>query len=113
MITEIALQKIKEIVEIELLKRGFTAPITLGVDTKKIPHIIIDSEPFQTTPVIFKQITIQNFGGSLQKQDDDIVSVWIPINVGYKHFDHGTNGCKLFTFFCDVQNDGVYNINIK
>lgn len=115
MLSALALEKIQEKIQIELLKRGFMAQIKVEVNSR-YKHVNVLSEPFQTTPVIFKSIIIDNFGGSIKKVEETLnnsIEVWIPIHISYEHFDLGTNGCALFSFTCTVVGDNVYSILIQ
>lgn len=55
MITETLLQNIADKISDELLKRGFNTPISI---TEEDGRLWIKSEPFQTTPVLFKSLYI-------------------------------------------------------
>jgi hypothetical protein len=115
MVTEITLGLIKEVIGTELLKRGFHTPITVKYNERH-NHVSITSESFQTTPVLFKSITIDNFGGSIKesfKNEIPVLEIWIPVHVSYTHFDLGSNGCSLFSFSCIVHNDKLHEITIK
>lgn len=115
MVTEITIGLLKEKIEIELLKRGFHAQITLEY-SERHKNISLISENFQTTPVIFKSITIDNFGGSVKEEiinEIPVLNIWIPVHISYKHFDMGSNGCSLFSFSCLVHNDRLHDIVIQ
>lgn len=119
MLTENTLNKLKDIIATELLKRGFTAPLTLSIDSiykNSLDHgsrIKLESASFQTTPVIFKDIKVCNFGGALTPKEDGMISVWIPVNVKYQLFGGGTNGCELFTLWCEIDGEYIDNITIS
>lgn len=128
--------KIKSSIQTELLKRGFFTPISLSYNDK-YNHLVISSEKFQTVPVIFKSIQIDNFGGSIKVLDvvipnqplnviaeynsrevetEQELQIWIPVHVSYKHFDGGQNGCSLFNFTCKIKakdKDRIYSISIN
>ena len=110
-----SLKQIKDKIQIELLKRGFMATIKLELDSKN-NNIRVLSESFQTTPVIFKSIVIDNFGGSITEKKENLnnsFEVWVPIHISYEHFDMGSNGCSLFSFSCTVVGDNVYSVLIQ
>ena len=87
----------KEIIEQELLKRGFTAKIKCLNYRDDGKGLAFETEEFNTTPVIMKSIKIQS---SLANRDED--GLWaIQIKVRYEHFDnrHGIIGCDLFVIY--------------
>ena len=111
-IVENNLHKIKSFIDDELKKRCFpeVSEILVNVPNRmENMHVVLESEEFNTTPVIMKSIKIQNFGGSIWKDIDkivdendeikkfEIVRAAIPVHVSYNHFDGGSNGCKLFS----------------
>lgn len=114
---------IKEFISNELCKRGFHAKIETFDIVKD--RIQFETENFQTTPVIFKEINIGNFGGGIGRGTlytitgkgevvtDDVLNVWIPVHVSYTHFDGGTNGSNLFQVNVYVDKWGVNTHNMK
>jgi ribosomal protein S8 len=87
----------------QLLKRGFTASITLGgvkQGRENELRLKLTSEPFNTVPVIMEEIKISDFGSGIyaDKDDPSWLHVWVRVSVAYKHFDGGTNGTSLFNF---------------
>ena len=113
-------KQVEEIINLELLKRGFPniclEELSYDYETKK-QKLVVSSEPFQTTPVIFKEIRIQNFGGritELEINGKQLLEIVIPINVRYDHFDSGSNSCELFTITLRVlPNDDVRFMGVK
>lgn len=95
---------IKDKIQEALLKRGIIVDLSVSFQTlndKK--QIIVNSSTFQTYPVIFKSIEIADFGSSVKfyVSDENGVEVRfakfrVAIHLAYKHFDMGSNGCKLF-----------------
>jgi len=131
LISENHMDKIKSAIQTELLKRGFLTPINIVFNEKR-KLLEIHSESFQTVPVIFKSIKIDNFGGSIiidntlpkyvssnneiEVETEQELQIWIPIHVSYKHFDGGQNGCSLFNFTCKIKakdKDRIYSISIN
>jgi hypothetical protein len=120
------MDRISESIRIALLQRGFTAPLTItqDVNRSKEPCIKVKSEPFQTVPVIFKSIWIDDFGSSIRPLTDenkepvpDMLSVWVCVHVSYEHFPNGSNGCAVFHYTCKVNlaaeyTDGVFDERI-
>jgi len=128
MLKENQIEAIKEAIRIELLKRGFTAPITLVErEDDSYPLLKLRSEPFQTVPVIFKEMNIMNFGGNIEKikkthknfKNEDVevegVSFVVPVSVGYTHFDLGSNSSSLFYIsgYVIEESDNIFDLRIK
>lgn len=97
----------------ELTKRGFHAPFTLKIEKNRIK---IESEPFQTVPVIFKELRIIVFGSNVKENESnhDIKEFWVDIDVSFTLFNSGTNGASLFGVFgkYSSKND-VIDFNIR
>jgi hypothetical protein len=107
---------IQELIQDELLKRGFTAPIKTFEETecrRSGNRLEFETENFQTTPVIFKEIVVNDFNTSLSQEtkknssDQEYLETnfWMTIHVSYRHFDGGTNGCNLFQISGKFFND--------
>ena len=85
--------EIEKIITLELVKRGINVTLFTKEDNEKIR---ISSSKFQTSPVLFEDISIVDFGSWIEKKED-YIEVTISINAWYKHFHGGTNGVGLFT----------------
>lgn len=95
-----------DLIQIELLKRGFTAKITTfqEVEKKGSHYIEFESESFQTVPVLFKEIKISNFStnistGKITRKDNSqysIIKFWIQVSARYYGFGGGSNGQNIF-----------------
>lgn len=116
-LSESQLEKVKSFIQVELLKRGFLAPITTfkEVEGRYEKHYFeLETESFQTVPVIFQEIRISNFSTGIGDEEVRVVSkvrvrpIWISVHVSYKHFDGGSNGCKLFDVIGLAQMDSNY-----
>jgi hypothetical protein len=112
-------KQIQDFIQMELLKRGFQAKITKfeEVKGKNGSRLEFETESFQTTPVIFKTITVNNFSSSIseeQKHENNpellFRKIWISVHISYEHFDGGTNGCKLFDVFAKISSS--YSTNV-
>lgn len=108
-LSETTIESIRSHIQTELTKRGFHAPVKLeGHTHHRAGYMLkLTSEPFQTAPVIFKEIRIGDFG-SWVKQDEEHTQrllVSIRVNAAYEHFTGGSNGCELFTLRCVVRTD--------
>jgi len=118
--------KIKEILQDELLKRGFTAKIVKLYEYKQIggfkKYLRFYTEEFQTVPVIFKAIRVEEFNSGFtldakESEDGKIILTqslfYISINVRYQHFKGGSNGAELFYLSGSLSEDGLDVFNIK
>lgn len=70
------------------------------------PYLAIDSTPFQTMPMIFKDIKLE---GDIfvreDKNDEDIVKVTIELDYKYHTFVNASNGHQLGTLRYDVNKE--------
>ena len=110
LLSEKAVNTIKDLLQIELLKRGILAPIKRIEEVEGRSgnrYISFETEEFQTTPVIFKSLKVDNFGSWITKGEKSL-AITISVHYSYKHFGGGTNGCSLFKFYCTVSEDGEY-----
>lgn len=110
------ISQIKERLEIEFLKRGIVTKITkieINISRTREVNITVITENFQTTPVIFKELWLQSFGGSMnlkeiKRWEDgsifEYIEVHIPISFSYRHFGGGGyNNCDFGTFVYKVE----------
>ena len=110
LLSEKAVNTIKDLLQIELLKRGILAPITRIEEVESRSggtYISFETEEFQTTPVIFKSLKVENFNSWISKIEGGFL-ININVHYSYKHFGGGSNGCSLFNFQCKVSEDGMY-----
>ena len=119
MISTKQMEQIKNRIQDELTKRGIFAKIAILEEkptNSTSRHLIeLQTECFQTTPVIFKRLRVSNFGTCVNKSEtiEDCHEVWISVNYEYEHFDGGSNGCLLFNFYCDVyKEEHITNVKI-
>ena len=85
------LLKIKETIQVELLKRGVTAPIVTMKETigRGGSHYIeFQTTEFQTVPVMFKRVQVNNFSTAVTKRPNnelqsnlagEYIAVWITV----------------------------------
>lgn len=109
-LSEKAVNSIKDLLQVELLKRGILAPICRIEEVESRSgnsYISFNTEKFQTTPVIFKSLMVENFNSWISKVEGGYV-VTIDVHYSYEHFGGGSNGCSLFNFQCNVSEDGIY-----
>lgn len=115
---------IKDKIQKALLKRGIIVDLSVSFETNKHDKKIINvsSSKFQTYPVLFKSIEICDFGSSVKFFADDenekvkFAKFWIAVNIGYTHFDMGSNGCKLFDIngeFTLDEHPSLFNVVIN
>lgn len=111
------LDLVKEVITNQLIKRGFPIEmVNFGIVKNRIEF---ETVSFQTTPVIFKNIYVGNFGGGISSgkllrinnnseiEEMDALRLWIPVHAGYNHFDGGSNSSKLFNVAIHVTDYGV------
>ena len=99
-------KQLQEVLQTELLKRGFLAPIKEVVESEGRRggnYLEFETENFQTTPVIFKQINVANFNSTLREEFVEnengkfrVLRFWMTISARYTNFDGGTNGSNIF-----------------
>ena len=109
-LSEKVINRIKELLQVELLKRGILAPICRIEEIESRSggsYISFNTEKFQTTPIIFKSLMVENFNSWIKKVEGGYVVV-IGVHYSYEHFGGGTNGCSFFKFQCNVSEDGEY-----
>jgi hypothetical protein len=100
---------IQDRLNIELVKRGFHAPTTIE---QKNNRIEVTSSPFQTTPVLFEELTIGSFNGGIQDHEN-LYTIDIPINVFYKSFSGGSNGVSLFHFHAKTYKESNFLVGVQ
>lgn len=116
--TEKQWNEIKDFIQDELLKRGIHAKI-IKCGLKEIrgnQYPDLETEEFQTTPVIFKSLKVGSFNSSMteeKEEDTPYTYIWMRINYLYTHFGGGSNGCDLFDFSCKVIKDGIWTKRIR
>jgi len=109
------LSEIRELIQTELKKRSIHAKIIKfnQVENNGKYSIELETEEFQSQPVMFDSIKIYNFGSSIKEievssvDDDTIIKrkclgVYISLSYFFRLFTHGSNGVHLFTFQCRV-----------
>lgn len=103
----------------ELTKRGFTAPIRLTqqLDRRGEVKLVLGSQPFQTVPVLFREIRIADFGTSWTPDTVKVGAMFFSIRVHamYDHFSGGSNGCELFTIQGNAHpdHDDIYTVTVN
>jgi len=90
------LPEIQTFVSDELSKRGIHADIIKFALVDNI--ILLETEKFQTSPVMFKDLNVANFGGSIKVSDDgEKMHIWIPVSYDYEYFGSGHNSTDIFS----------------
>lgn len=117
-LTTATIENITRAVQTELLKRGFTA--RLSVERKETrsgqPYLEITSEPFNTVPVIMESIAISGTLYITQSVENaKMTEIGGQVGVQYSHFSGGTNGTELFSWSCAVfeGNDSIFKMAIR
>lgn len=123
MITSVnQISKIKEIIQVELLKRGFTAEILNFCENVKNgkPRLEFYTATFQTTPVMFKELEIRNFSSWLTKEtvenmegEKTFDKFTIEVAVKYTLFEGGYNWTILFRVSGLLYGKDVFKIKIE
>lgn len=117
-------ETIKETIQTELLKRGFTAKIVEFEEVKgrSSTRFKFITEPFQTVPVLFKNIVVGEFSSGIkvdeemtEKHGQKFYSFYIGVNVHYEHFDMGRNSSSLFSISgtFNLNDNRIYKLKIK
>lgn len=119
------LEAIKEAIQLELLKRGVTAPIvtmeeTIGRNSSS-HYINFSTAYFQTVPVMFKKLAVTNFSTSANKQPKSVldpklagefIAVWISVHFSYESFGGGSNGTEIFNIWFNVFGPTSYDVKL-
>jgi hypothetical protein len=86
---------VKEAIQDELLKRGITARINRFEE--KNERLELETEPFQTYPVMFKKIHVYNHlsGFTFSNPDKNVIELYIGLSFRYTLFSGGSNGSDL------------------
>lgn len=118
------LLKIKETIQVELLKRGVTAPIVTMKETigRGGSHYIeFQTTEFQTVPVMFKRVQVNNFSTSVSKRpiselqnglNGEYVKIWITVHFSYESFSGGSNGTEMFSIWFNVFGKTEYDVKL-
>ena len=125
-LTENQLNAVKLEIKDELTKRGFHVDINLvEEETKHGNKLRLSSSNFQTNPVLFKELSLVDFGTKVEKTTDceifggddetELIRVWLTVSVAYNHFNLGSNCSKLFTFSClfEPSMDQCFDVKFK
>jgi len=113
--------KIKKFIQKELLKRGFSCNfIKFEISDPMFKQmskgcVELQTETFQTVPVIYEWLRIDNCGGliELDKDGEDKYTFFIPLNVVCKSFNHGClEELSLFNVIAKVINGFVEHMDI-
>ena len=65
-------------------------------DYKNDPYLALESTPFQTMPMIFKDIKLEGrIFVNLSEEEDRIVNIRVSLEYSYHTFDGGYNGHQL------------------
>ena len=131
-LSQTVLSELQETVRIELLKRGHLAKIERFEEIEgrnNETRISFNTESFQTTPVIFKSLQINEFSSSISEEtqshdvsgtptDFTVIKVNLSVNISFENFNGGTNGTEIFTLHAECGKDGndvlrVWKISIR
>lgn len=115
LLTEENLSEMKNLLQIEFLKRGITAPIKYLEETssgaRNENEIHFKTENFQTTPIIFKELNICDSYSSIKQifptEGEKYIEVYINCKYNYKYFSCGENGASIFDIIFRVHKRDV------
>lgn len=104
-------------IEKALTRRGFHVSIRIQEELAQIKTrniLKVESDEFQTTPVLFESIRIENFSSGFFEHEKKRGFI-IQIHAMYKHFNGGQNGVELFTIRGYLAPDRllIYNVTIE
>lgn len=101
---------VKKIIKDELLKRGINTEINVQIEEKGASAVIVvESEPFQTQPVLFNSLKVTNSTSFIYaNQKDNLVQFRLDINIEYVLFGakQRTNIFGLFSLRGVILPDG-------
>ena len=111
------LEQIAELIRIELLKRGFVVDVTCT--PTKDDRFKVKTSTFQTTPVLFKEVWIENWSVFVVDRENDkgakYTDYTVSMSVFYEVFNGGHNSTRLFTLnfrkFQDWEEVRIISIN--
>lgn len=110
-------EQIAELIRIELLKRGFIVDV-ICTPTKD-NSFKVKTTSFQTTPVLFKNVWIEDWSVSCEEKTNDkgdkYFEYYVSLYAFYERFDEGKNGCPVlyitFRKFEDWDRVRIVSIN--
>ena len=91
-----------------LMRMGINAQLSLKVekDYRKEDYLTVVSEPFQTTPVVFKKLWISGtFGCCESEEHKDKVLISVNLDYNWEAFSRGTNGTDLGTIWFSMSKE--------
>lgn len=101
---ESTINQLAEIIRTELLKRGIIVSVS-GKKGKK--GIEFTSSDFQTTPVLFKRISINAWVTERDQEENWGHEALVFVHANYELFEGGSNGIDLFNIKCGISKDGM------
>lgn len=87
----------------------------VSVSEKKIYNgrylVTVESDTFNTTPVIYKWVAVRGEGFITKEDDDDMAKLTLSLDYRFKYFDGGENGVNIgnaafFFRIGDEENEG-------
>lgn len=115
---EAVLDSLKTSLQVEIKKRGIFADITVawsgstGLRPSNL-SFLLNSEEFNTTPVIFEGINLKDHASYIcVSEGTGLVEFVLYVHARYKHFNYGQNGCLLFSVKGVILPDKVTNLYI-
>lgn len=109
------LEQVEEVISQELAKRGFN--VWVDCEEKVDGSISLKTSSFQTVPVLFKSVWIDNNFGSFVRDVElncnTCKEYAMVISANYETFEGGFNSVKLFDITLRDINGRVYVINMR
>ena len=97
-IKEFILEELQE----SLMRMGINARLSYKVekDYRKEDYLTVVSEPFQTTPVVFKKLWIRGtFGCCESDEQKDKILISVNLDYNWEAYSRGFNGTDLGTMW--------------
>lgn len=93
-------------VQNSVMRLGINAQLRIRTkkDYRGEPFIAIESDKFQTMPVLFKEVTIEG-GISVTGEPNGMIEVFVRLDYCWRSFTGGTNGTELGAMYFWVEKD--------
>lgn len=96
-LTEEMRNEMISVIQDKLLKLGIKAEVNMGAKTiyDGREMVYVNSKQFNTTPVIYKFITIDGQGFIKNTEKENRFSLSLSLSYRFKYFDGGENGVNI------------------
>ena len=107
-LTETMRKEIANIVKTQLMKRGINVDVAISSKQTRSgnEYVGVKTSPFQTTPVIYKEICIDG-GGVFSEVEgrEDVFTLALSLDFRMTYFTNAYNGVTLGTIFIRIFKD--------